>query len=257
MRRQFAALAPNDAALADAAAAAPHKAEGASKFASGDFAGAVRSYTAALSWSPGDGVLASNRSAAYAGYEKWGAALRDGRAAARAHPRWAKAANRVATALYGLGRYGDAAEECARGLADARADLRSKADATERGPAQNTATTVDALEKLEKKCAVEAAEPPAAQYHAAELRREAADRKARNMAGPGIFTVGPDGKPVAVDFSAVANSKPGSMGNLDAALRSAAAGNPLSEADLRAEARRRAAREAEGRYDNGPSPGGI
>lgn len=55
-------------------------------------------------------VYLSNRSAAYAALERWQPALDDAAAAARLKPRWVKGHARMAAALMGLKRYGEARE---------------------------------------------------------------------------------------------------------------------------------------------------
>ncbi|KAK7239238.1 stress-induced-phosphoprotein [Aureococcus anophagefferens] len=92
-------LAPEDAALADDAAKAAHKARGAELFAA-----------------------ANNRSACHAKLDAFAAALRDADACVALKPTWAKAASRRGAALFGLGRYEAAMSRAARPRGDGRRD---------------------------------------------------------------------------------------------------------------------------------------
>lgn len=221
-------LEPIDAALADAPGVAAFKAAGADLFAKGQLEKAAAQFALALARDPTDGVLWSNRSACLAGLGRYGLALRDADACVERRPAWAKAHNRRATALFGIGRYPAAVDACADGLA------------TDPAAPGNGAGAYAALELLKRRCDVEAAEPEAAQFHAARLRRDQRDRAALNKSS-GLWTMTPDGELRAADLSNLAKQSPDRLGGLDALLRGAAAGNPLSEDELRAKARELAA----------------
>ena len=109
-----------DRALADAAAAAPLKAEGNAAFAAKRYSDAADKYTAALSHDPFDHIFYSNRSACYAGLEEaehCASAMRDADTCLLLMPTFAKAHSRRSVALYGLGRYVEAEAAAEAGLA--------------------------------------------------------------------------------------------------------------------------------------------
>mmetsp|Transcript_27895 Transcript_27895/g.83597 ORF Transcript_27895/g.83597 Transcript_27895/m.83597 type:complete len:408 (-) Transcript_27895:53-1276(-) len=157
-----AALEPTDAALVDAAKAQEHKAAASKAFAAKDLKAAEAGFGKALAFDPTDAVLYSNRSACRAGQEVFDDALADADAALRLRPDWAKAHNRRATALYGIGNYVEA---------EAAVDAGLK---LEPGNA--------ALQALKKTCAIETAEPLAVQQQMASFRKEKrSNRKLQSM----------------------------------------------------------------------------
>ncbi|KAH8057860.1 hypothetical protein JL722_6400 [Aureococcus anophagefferens] len=171
-----ATLEPKDAALVDAAAAAAAKKAGSASFAAKDYKAAA-AFTKALAGAT-DPVFYSNRSACRAALDEYRSALRDADACLTLKPGWAKAQNRRATALYGLGRYVDAEAACDAGLA------------LEPGNA--------ALEALKKTCALETCEPLGVQEQMHKFREEKrSNKKMQDMlkglnlggaGGPQIFS---------------------------------------------------------------------
>jgi len=69
---------------------------------------AVKHYTAAISLDPTNHVLYSNRSAAYANWNKYEEALKDGEKTIEIKPDWAKGYSRKGLALYKLGKVQEA-----------------------------------------------------------------------------------------------------------------------------------------------------
>lgn len=173
-----ATLEPKDAALVDAAAAAAAKKAGSASFAAKDYKAAAAAFTKALAFDATDPVFYSNRSACRAALDEYRSALRDADACLALKPGWAKAQNRRATALYGLGRYVDAEAACDAGLA------------LEPGNA--------ALEALKKTCALETCEPLGVQEQMHKFREEKrSNKKMQDMlkglnlggaGGPQIFS---------------------------------------------------------------------
>lgn len=92
-------------------------------YAAGDFLGAVKNYTVAMSMAPGDAVHYSNRSAAYLSLRRYYEALKDASMAMELRPEWPKPFLRACKALLGLGRYADAEAAALRGLTLAPNDV--------------------------------------------------------------------------------------------------------------------------------------
>jgi len=145
-------LEPTDAALVDATSAASAKKVGSGSFAAKDYKNAAAAFTKALAFDATDPVFYSNRSACRAALFEHRAALKDADACILLKPAWAKGQNRRATALYGLGRYGEAEQACDAGLQ------------LEPGNA--------ALATLKKTCAVETCEPLPVQAQMHKFREE-------------------------------------------------------------------------------------
>ncbi|KAJ6849537.1 hsp70-Hsp90 organizing protein 2-like [Iris pallida] len=115
------------------------KAKGNAAFSSGNFADAIRHFTDAITLSPSNHVLYSNRSAAYASLHRYSEALEDASRTVELNPSWSKGYSRLGAAYLGLGRPDDAVsayekglavdpanEALKSGLADARSALRSR-----------------------------------------------------------------------------------------------------------------------------------
>jgi hypothetical protein len=84
------------------------KQRGNQAFSAKDYKRAVAQYTIATRLLPGNAVLHSNRSAAYACLSDWSAALRDGHKCLEIQPGWPKGMCRVAAAYLGMGQYKEA-----------------------------------------------------------------------------------------------------------------------------------------------------
>ena len=144
----------------------------------------ARRYTAALSYNPFDHIFYSNRSACYAGLEdekSYVRALSDAERCVELAPSFAKGYSRLATALFGLGRYPEAQRAAERGV-----DL-------DPGSAVLMTTLAEAK--------IETAETPAVQAQMHRLRTERArDEKMKSMlsglnlgSGVKMFTPGMGG----------------------------------------------------------------
>lgn len=92
------------------------KGKGNTCFSAGDFLGAVKHYTTALSLCPGEAVFHSNRAAAYLSLRRYYEALKDASTAMHMRPEWPKPYLRACRALLGLGRHSDAESMALRGL---------------------------------------------------------------------------------------------------------------------------------------------
>ncbi|GMH26629.1 hypothetical protein Nepgr_028472 [Nepenthes gracilis] len=92
------------------------KAKGNAAFASGDYSGAVRHFTEAISLAPSNHVLYSNRSAAYASLRQYSDALSDARKTVELKPEWSKGYSRLGAAHLGIHQYSDAILAYKRGL---------------------------------------------------------------------------------------------------------------------------------------------
>eukprot|EP00548_Thalassiothrix_antarctica_P005688 CAMPEP_0194138342 /NCGR_PEP_ID=MMETSP0152-20130528/8155_1 /TAXON_ID=1049557 /ORGANISM="Thalassiothrix antarctica, Strain L6-D1" /LENGTH=491 /DNA_ID=CAMNT_0038835771 /DNA_START=180 /DNA_END=1655 /DNA_ORIENTATION=+ len=108
-------------------------------------------------------VLYSNRSASKAAQEKYAAALRDADRCLALRPEWSKGQSRRSTALFGLGRYGEAEAACIAGIA---------LDAPQGETAAASATT-SPLHGMLAKCQKETCEPLAVQREMYRLRQKA------------------------------------------------------------------------------------
>jgi len=93
-----------------------HKAAGNESFKEGRYAEAAQHFTAAIDLDPGNAVLRSNRSGAFASLGRYADALADAEEAVALQPDWSKGYSRMAAALYGLGRYAESADTFQRGL---------------------------------------------------------------------------------------------------------------------------------------------
>lgn len=239
-----------DAPLRRPDAAAPLKASGNEKFAAKDYKGAAANYGAALAEDPMDAVLYSNRAACRSAVHDHAAALRDARRCVALKPTWPKAYARVAAALYGLGRYGDASAAAAEGLAT-EAEATALASAEGREPAPPNAH----LAALSEKCERERAEPLDVQ---AELHRLREDQRSRgsltNTLNSLKKTDGQGGTPALFDAQSLLGALQGApgapaglkgldlssldLGGMGGGMKSAAADQPaLSEAQIRKLAR--------------------
>lgn len=92
------------------------KAKGNAAFSSGDFSAAIRHFTDAISLSPDNHVLYSNRSAAYASLQKYTDALADAKKTVELKPDWSKGYSRLGAAHLGLSQYDDAVSAYKKGL---------------------------------------------------------------------------------------------------------------------------------------------
>ncbi|XP_028790207.1 hsp70-Hsp90 organizing protein 3 [Neltuma alba] len=92
------------------------KAKGNAAFSSGDFDAAIRHFSEAISLSPGNHVLYSNRSAAYASLHKYSEALTDAKKTVELKPDWSKGYSRLGAAHLGLGQHDDAIAAYKKGL---------------------------------------------------------------------------------------------------------------------------------------------
>eukprot|EP01062_Namystynia_karyoxenos_P015905 TRINITY_DN15810_c0_g1_i1.p1 TRINITY_DN15810_c0_g1~~TRINITY_DN15810_c0_g1_i1.p1 ORF type:complete len:262 (+),score=89.70 TRINITY_DN15810_c0_g1_i1:82-786(+) len=93
------------------------KSSGNKAFQSGDHQTALRHYNLAVNLDPSSEVYLSNRSAAYAGLQRWNEALADAHKAVDMAPQWPKGYLRVAAALQGQRFYFLAAEAYRRAVA--------------------------------------------------------------------------------------------------------------------------------------------
>jgi len=125
-------LEPTDVELSLADGAGPrskaHKTTGATAFQQKKWAAAEKAYTKALACDPASApvvpmglghataILYSNRSATRSAQENYATALRDADTCLALRPEWSKGHSRRATALFGLGQYGDAEDACNSGL---------------------------------------------------------------------------------------------------------------------------------------------
>ncbi|MED6106862.1 DNA binding protein [Stylosanthes scabra] len=92
------------------------KAKGNAAFSSGDYAAAIRHFSDAISLSPDNHVLYSNRSAAYASLQKYSEALADAKKTVDLKPDWSKGYSRLGAAHLGLSQYDDAVAAYRKGL---------------------------------------------------------------------------------------------------------------------------------------------
>ncbi|KAK4282890.1 hypothetical protein QN277_014215 [Acacia crassicarpa] len=92
------------------------KAKGNAAFSSGDFDAAIRHFSDAISLSPNNHVLYSNRSAAYASLHKYSEALTDAKKTVELKPDWSKGYSRLGAAHLGLGQHDDAIAAYKKGL---------------------------------------------------------------------------------------------------------------------------------------------
>eukprot|EP01113_Clastostelium_recurvatum_P038216 TRINITY_DN5689_c0_g1_i5.p1 TRINITY_DN5689_c0_g1~~TRINITY_DN5689_c0_g1_i5.p1 ORF type:complete len:670 (+),score=50.33 TRINITY_DN5689_c0_g1_i5:118-2010(+) len=106
----------NTKGVPDNVLAAMLKTEANLSFQKGDFEGAVRKYSQAISNDLSNAILYSNRSAAYYSLELYGAALDDAERALRLQPSWGKAWGRKAAALLAQHRYDEAIKAYESGL---------------------------------------------------------------------------------------------------------------------------------------------
>ncbi|KAH1080378.1 hypothetical protein J1N35_020139 [Gossypium stocksii] len=92
------------------------KAKGNAAFSSGDFNAAIKHFTDAISLSPTNHVLYSNRSAAYASLHQYEAALSDAKKTVELKPDWSKGYSRLGASHLGLHQYQDAVSAYKKGL---------------------------------------------------------------------------------------------------------------------------------------------
>lgn len=92
------------------------KAKGNAAFSSGDFNSAIHHFSDAISLSPGNHVLYSNRSASYASLHKYSEALADAKKTVELKPDWSKGYSRLGAAHLGLGQHDDAIAAYKKGL---------------------------------------------------------------------------------------------------------------------------------------------
>lgn len=92
------------------------KAKGNAAFSSGDFAGAVKHFTEAISLAPSNHVLYSNRSAAHASLNNYADALFDAKKTVELKPDWSKGYSRLGAAHLGLSQIQDAIAAYKKGL---------------------------------------------------------------------------------------------------------------------------------------------
>lgn len=92
------------------------KAKGNAAFSSGDFNSAIRHFSDAISLSPDNHVLYSNRSAAYASLHKYSEALTDAKKTVELKPDWSKGYSRLGAAHLGLAQHDDAISAYKKGL---------------------------------------------------------------------------------------------------------------------------------------------
>ncbi|PSS09762.1 Hsp70-Hsp90 organizing protein [Actinidia chinensis var. chinensis] len=92
------------------------KAKGNAAFSSGNFADAIRHFTAAIELAPKNHVLYSNRSAAYASLHQYAEALADAKETVELKPDWAKGFSRLGAAHMGLHHYEDSVAAYKKGL---------------------------------------------------------------------------------------------------------------------------------------------
>ncbi|KAJ4896810.1 Hsp70-Hsp90 organizing protein 1 [Raphanus sativus] len=121
------------------------KARGNAAFSSGDFTSAVLHYNSAISLSPTNHILYSNRSAAHASLRNYADALSDAEKTVVLKPDWAKGYGRLGAARFGLNRFEEAVaaytkglridprnEALRSGLADAQASAKKKKEMKQR-----------------------------------------------------------------------------------------------------------------------------
>ncbi|OAY56658.1 hsp70-Hsp90 organizing protein 3 [Manihot esculenta] len=92
------------------------KAKGNAAFSAGDYAGAVRHFTEAISLAPSNHVLYSNRSAAHASLQNYADALADAKKTVELKPDWSKGYSRLGAAHLGLNQIQDAIAAYKKGL---------------------------------------------------------------------------------------------------------------------------------------------
>ncbi|KAH9721425.1 Hsp70-Hsp90 organizing protein 3 [Citrus sinensis] len=92
------------------------KAKGNAAFSSGDYEAAVRHFTEAISLSPDNHVLYSNRSAAHASLHNYADALADAKKTVELKPDWSKGYSRLGAAHLGLQDYIEAVNSYKKGL---------------------------------------------------------------------------------------------------------------------------------------------
>lgn len=92
------------------------KAKGNAAFAAGNFDDAVKHFSDAISLSPTNHVLYSNRSAAYASLHKYADALTDAKKTVELKPDWPKGYSRLGAAHVGSGDYQEAISAYKKGL---------------------------------------------------------------------------------------------------------------------------------------------
>jgi stress-induced-phosphoprotein 1 len=92
------------------------KAKGNAAFSAGRFEEAVQHFSDAISLAPGNHVLYSNRSAAYASFHRYAEALDDAKKTVELKPDWAKGYSRLGAAHIGLGNAEDAVLAYQKGL---------------------------------------------------------------------------------------------------------------------------------------------
>ncbi|KDP25621.1 hypothetical protein JCGZ_20777 [Jatropha curcas] len=92
------------------------KAKGNAAFSAGDFTGAVKHFTQAISLAPSNHVLYSNRSAAYASLHNYADALVDAKKTVELKPDWSKGYSRLGAAHLGLHQIQDAIAAYKKGL---------------------------------------------------------------------------------------------------------------------------------------------
>ncbi|WOL10086.1 hsp70-Hsp90 organizing protein [Canna indica] len=92
------------------------KAKGNAAFSAGRFDEAVHHFSEAIDLAPGNHVLYSNRSAAYASLQRYDAALADARKTVELKPDWAKGYSRLGAAHLGLGDADEAVAAYTKGL---------------------------------------------------------------------------------------------------------------------------------------------
>ncbi|KAL0654181.1 hypothetical protein Bca4012_096872 [Brassica carinata] len=92
------------------------KALGNAAFSSDDFTSAIHHYTSAITLSPTNHILFSNRSAAYASLRNYADALSDAIKTVELKPDWAKGYSRLGAAHWGLNQFQEAAAAYTKGL---------------------------------------------------------------------------------------------------------------------------------------------